>query len=89
MLQLQLSPDFGERDMAKNGNPRAAQMPRASERYVLVPEIMERCGIRSRMTVDDWVRRGKLPPKRRVGIRRVGWLESELSEFMRSIPTVA
>jgi predicted DNA-binding transcriptional regulator AlpA len=65
------------------------QTPPVTERYVLIPELMERTGIKTRMTVDDWVRRGKLPPKRKIGIRRVGWLESELSEFMRKAPEAA
>lgn len=54
------------------------------ERFVTYPEAMRRLGVKSRVTLFNWQRSGDLPPARRIGPNRRGWLESEFTEFMRT-----
>lgn len=48
--------------------------------------VAERTGL-SRSTVYRYVRRGVLPPRRRIGPGRVGWLATEIIAWMEGRPT--
>lgn len=56
-----------------------------AERLVKPTELAERAGV-SRSTVWNWIEEGKLPPRRKITQRTVGWLESEIEEFFESLP---
>ena len=53
------------------------------ERYVREPECRERTGL-SRMTRWRLEENGKFPRRRRISENAVGWLESELSDWLTS-----
>lgn len=57
-------------------------------RIIRASELADRLGI-SRVTLWRWERNGLLPPKRRVGPNVVGWLESEISEWVAARPAVS
>lgn len=50
-----------------------------------IKTVVERTGL-SRSTVYRYVRRGMLPPGRRVGPGRVAWLATEIIAWMESRP---
>ncbi|MCH9650809.1 MAG: AlpA family phage regulatory protein [Deltaproteobacteria bacterium] len=56
-------------------------------RIVRVNELSERLGV-SRVTLWRWERKGLLPRKLRLGPNTVGWLESEIEEWLSSRPPV-
>ena len=51
-------------------------------RFVRLPEVMARTGL-SRSTIHVWVAEGRFPKPVPLGARSVGWIESELDEWMR------
>lgn len=51
-------------------------------RILRVRQVGERTGL-SRSTIYELVAEGLLPPPVRVGHRTVGWVESEIDEFLR------
>jgi predicted DNA-binding transcriptional regulator AlpA len=59
----------------------------APDRVLSAHEVMALFGI-TRMTLDSWCRKGRLPAKRRVGIRKIGFLRSEIDARLRSLETV-
>ncbi len=61
-------------------------MRKVSTRILRAAEVAECVGI-SRVTLWRWEREGRIPPKRIVGPNVVGWLESEIEEWMASLPT--
>lgn len=56
-------------------------------RVLRVQEVAATLGI-SRYTVWRWERAGRLPPRRRIGPNTIGWLETEIDEFLKSRPVV-
>lgn len=63
-------------------------MKKVSTRILRAAELAERLGI-SRVSLWRWERQGRMPPKRIVGPNVIGWLESEIDEWMASLPTAA
>lgn len=51
-------------------------------RILRVRQVGERTGL-SRSTIYELVAEGLMPPPVRVGHRTVGWIESEVEEFLR------
>lgn len=58
------------------------------ERILRMDEVAERLGVVTR-TAHRWADSGKLPPKRQLGPKSVGILESELDEWLRNRPFAA
>ncbi len=59
----------------------------ASERMLRVDEVCEASGL-TRVTIYRLEAKGLFLPRRRIGVDRVGWLHSELEEWLRSRPPV-
>jgi excisionase family DNA binding protein len=51
-------------------------------RLVRTGELMRRLGV-SRTTLYRWTRDGRLPPRRNLSGRTVGWLSSEIEDYLR------
>ena len=54
-----------------------------AERIIREKELLTLLGI-SKSTRWRWEREGILPPRRRLGKRLIGWLASEIEEFLES-----
>jgi prophage regulatory protein len=61
----------------------SAEPAARSDRFMAIIEVMKTSGT-SRSTVYEWVKRGILPKPRKLGPRRVGWLASEMAEWVKS-----
>ena len=59
----------------------------ATGRYLRQREILQLVGV-SRPTLWDWRRKGLFPQPRRLGPNTIGWLESEVQEWLSSRPAV-
>ena len=57
-------------------------------KFLRTSEVAEMLGV-SRVTLWRWVRRGLLPPKRSIGPNTVGWLDSEILEWIESRPKLS
>jgi prophage regulatory protein len=56
-----------------------------SMRVLRFPELKERLGIPySRVHVDRLEKAGQFPRRIKIGVNSVGWLESELTEWLRA-----
>ena len=51
-------------------------------RFVRLREVMARTGL-SRSTIHVWVAEGRFPKPVPLGVRSVGWIESELEDWLR------
>ena len=51
-------------------------------RFLRLPEVMARTGL-SRSTIHVWAAEGRFPKPVPLGERSVGWIESELEEWLR------
>jgi prophage regulatory protein len=58
------------------------------DRLLRLPEVMRVTGMR-RVTIWRNERAGKFPRRVRLGIRAIGWRESEISRWIAERPTVA
>jgi len=56
------------------------------ESLISVQDVLARTSL-SRSTLYRMIGRGIFPYPRKIGVSRVGWLESEIIEWMRSRPT--
>jgi prophage regulatory protein len=65
----------------------AANVNSKPSRVVRPSEFAERAGV-SRVTLWRWERAGRIPARRKIGPNTVGWLESELEQWLDSRPTV-
>lgn len=55
-----------------------------SERLLKMPEVMERCGFRSRQSIYDVMDRDSTFPRPvKIGKRGVRWVESEISAWIQ------
>jgi len=59
----------------------------ATGRYLRQREILQLVGV-SRPTLWDWRRKGLFPQPRRLGPNTIGWLESEVQEWLQTRPAV-
>jgi predicted DNA-binding transcriptional regulator AlpA len=67
----------------------AEQIQKLSKvRYMRVPEILERTGVKSRVTIVNWQRAGLFPKFDRIGPNTVGLLESKFEEWQQSRDSV-
>ena len=57
----------------------------SGERILRIPDVVERTGL-SQTTIWRRERDGEFPRRRRLGENSVGWLESEVDEWLRSCP---
>jgi prophage regulatory protein len=63
-------------------------MSKQSEKFLSRPEVLDRIGV-SFPTLWHWMKAGKFPPAREMSGndgKRVGWLESEVNDWIRSRP---
>lgn len=60
--------------------------PKKHFQILRINDLVELLGV-SRVTLWRWERDGLLPPKRVLGPNTVGWLESEILEWLESRPT--
>ena len=58
------------------------------ERMLRLPKVVERTGL-STTTLWRRERAGLFPKRRRLGPNSVGWMESEVNEWLRSLPLAA
>ena len=58
------------------------------ERMLRLPKVVERTGL-STTTLWRRERAGEFPKRRRLGPNSVGWMESEVNEWLRSLPLAA
>ena len=56
-----------------------------ADRFLRSPEVLERVRL-GRTTVWRMERDGDFPPRRKIGDGAVGWLESEVDEWIQSRP---
>jgi prophage regulatory protein len=62
------------------------QILRAPERLLSRAEVMARTGL-SRQTIYNWLAiPGRFPQPRKLGTARLGWLESEIRDWINSRP---
>lgn len=54
-------------------------------KLISMREVKEMTG-KSRSTIWRWIRDGKFPKPRQVGTRDIGWLESEIEEWVQALP---
>ncbi|MBW1963415.1 MAG: AlpA family phage regulatory protein [Deltaproteobacteria bacterium] len=52
-------------------------------RFLNRQEVVEKTGV-SPVTLWRWERAGIFPPRRRIGMRRVGWLDTEIQRWMET-----
>lgn len=52
-----------------------------NSRIVRLPEVMERTSL-SRSTIYRYIALGKFPKSKPLGVRAVGWRDSEISEWV-------
>ena len=57
------------------------------DNILLLKEVIARSG-KSRTTLWRDVRAGRFPAPRQVGANRIGWLESEITEWQENLPRV-
>lgn len=57
----------------------------SAERYLRWDDVTERVGL-SRVTIWRLERRGEFPKRRQLGSASVGWLESEVEDWLRRRP---
>jgi prophage regulatory protein len=56
-------------------------------KFISYEEVVRRTGL-SRVTIWRMEKDGRFPKRRQIGARRVGWIESEVDEWMESRPGV-
>lgn len=54
-----------------------------NERIIRIEEVMNRTGL-SRSTIYAYIEKGKFPKRIKIGLRAVGWYESEISKWVAS-----
>lgn len=63
----------------KNSN--VANSGRTSDRFLRLPEVLERCGV-SKMTIIRWEGCGRFPKRVKIGANTVVWRESEIERWI-------
>ncbi len=58
------------------------------DRAMRISEVSEAIGA-SRSTIYVWLSKGMFPKPRRLGVRRVGWLRSDIQKWLQSRPEAA
>lgn len=61
---------------------------RTMDKFLVGPEVTKIAGEISARTLRRWEKDGKFPRRRQIGPRRVGWLASEVAEWVASRPKV-
>lgn len=61
--------------------PQPAPAPTNSERFIGIDELMQRLSFRSRQSVYTYMKAGVIPKSRKVGVRKVAWLASEVDAY--------
>ena len=59
----------------------AANSGRASDRFLRLPEVLQRCGV-SKMTIIRWEGRGRFPKRLKIGANTVVWRESDIERWI-------
>lgn len=54
-----------------------------TERILAKKEVMQLTGL-SKSTIYLYIQLGKFPASIRIGLRRVGWVESEINDWLRN-----
>lgn len=63
------------------GARRSQEVARITNRVIGLDEVMSRTGL-SRSTIYAWMNAGLFPQRRKLGPRRVGWLESDIEAWI-------
>ena len=53
------------------------------DQIIRLPEVLRRTGL-SRSTLNRYEKAGTFPRRRKLGVRTVGWLESEIDYWMEN-----
>jgi len=53
-------------------------------KFLRVDDVLTRVGYASPVTLYELERHGHFPPRRRIGPNRVGWLESEIDDWIQN-----
>ena len=59
--------------------------PPTADRLLRLPEVMTRTGL-SRSTIYRKMREGSFPEPLKLGVRAVGWRESDIEAWMQDLP---
>ncbi len=54
-----------------------------AERILRLPQVQEVCGV-GRSTLYDWINAGKFPKPVKLGVRAVGWAETEIDAWLEA-----
>jgi prophage regulatory protein len=54
-------------------------------RMLRIHEVEDRVGV-TRSTIARWEKAGKFPARRQLGRGAIGWLETEINEWLQSLP---
>jgi prophage regulatory protein len=54
----------------------------SGDMFLRKPAVRERAGGASDTSIWRWVRDGRFPPPRKIGPRAVGWLKSEIDDWV-------
>ncbi len=57
------------------------------DRLITPNELAKMMGV-SRSTIWGWIKEGKLPPRKKITQRTVGWFASEIEEWKENLETV-
>ena len=52
-----------------------------AHKILRLPDVIDRVGF-SRSTIYDFIARGRFPTPIRIGIRAVGWLDSDINDWI-------
>ncbi len=58
-------------------------MPESKTKILRLPTVMERTGL-SRSSIYAYIKKGDFPAPINISLRNVGWLETEINEFIES-----
>ena len=58
------------------------------DKYLKRGEVMNKLGMKSPSTLYRWINAGEFPAAKKLGGSSVGWLESEVNEWIQTRPSV-
>jgi prophage regulatory protein len=64
----------------------SVDMPEPPVRFLRLPEVLDRVGVTA-VTIWRWEQQGLFPPRRKIGPRLVGWVESEIVAWCAERPS--
>lgn len=58
-----------------------------TDRILKLNDVLEITGA-SVSTINRWEKAGKFPTRKKLGIKAMGWLESDVQQWLENLPTV-